>query len=61
MGDGSGRFISDSIDSWPYDATTGRPLGATLSPGGRWENVPQRGVWQALGTRAGGEATDTQL
>jgi hypothetical protein len=55
MGDGSGRFIKDSIDTWPYDQLTGVPRGARLSSDGWWENLPRAGVWQMLGTRAGGE------
>jgi hypothetical protein len=55
------RFINENIDSWAFDPLTGQPLGATQSPGGWWENVPARGVWQALGTRSGGEAIDRQF
>jgi len=47
MADGSARFVKESIQSWPIDPTSGVPLGAfgTQAPG----------VWQALGTRNGGE------
>lgn len=55
MGDGSVRFIKDSIQSWPFDPYTGRPAGANRSPGGWWENAPPPGVWQAISTRFGGE------
>jgi prepilin-type processing-associated H-X9-DG protein len=55
MGDGSVRFISDSIQSWPMDVFTGAPAGAALSSVGLWVNLPQAGLWQALSTRAGGE------
>jgi prepilin-type N-terminal cleavage/methylation domain-containing protein/prepilin-type processing-associated H-X9-DG protein len=55
MGDGSVRFIKDSISTWPYDTTSGQPLGATMTPGGWVDLSAQPGVWQALGTRAGGE------
>jgi prepilin-type processing-associated H-X9-DG protein len=61
MGDGSVRFMNENIDSWAVDPATGEPLGITQNPGGWWENVPRRGVWQALGTRAGGEAIDKQF
>lgn len=56
MGDGSVRFIKETIQTWPFDPWTGQPAGATLGSGGWWENVPPSGVWQALGTRAGNEA-----
>ena len=55
MGDGSVRFISDSIQTWAFDSITGTPLGASLNSGGWWTNLPQPGVWQKLSTRAGGE------
>jgi prepilin-type processing-associated H-X9-DG protein len=56
MGDGSVRFVKDTISTWPYDVSTGTPLGAKRMPGG-WYDVPSKpGVWQALGTRNGGEA-----
>ncbi|CAN5766867.1 hypothetical protein BH23PLA1_BH23PLA1_22860 [soil metagenome] len=55
MGDGSVRFIKDTIDSWSFDPLTGRPIGARRHPGGWWEDLPPAGVWQALGTRSGGE------
>lgn len=58
MGDGSVHFIKDTIQSWPYDTRTGRPVGATLNPGGWWENLPASGVWQKLGTRQGDEIID---
>lgn len=55
MGDGSVRFIKDTISTWPYDITSGRPLDATMAPGGWVDLSSTPGVWQALGTRAGGE------
>lgn len=58
MGDGSTRFIRDTIQTWPFDPITGRPQGATETPDGGWENLPPPGVWQALATRSGGEAVD---
>lgn len=57
MGDGSVRFIKDSIASWPYDPYNGRPAGSRQKPGGWWENLPPGGIWQALGTRSGGEVS----
>ena len=44
MADGSARFVKETIQSWPIDPTSGVPLG-----------TPAPGVWQALGTRNGGE------
>jgi len=55
MGDGSVRFVKDTINSWSFDPLTGQPAGAVQVAGGWWESVPVSGVWQALGTRAGGE------
>jgi prepilin-type processing-associated H-X9-DG protein len=56
MGDGSVRFVKETIQGWPFDAATGLPEGAALTQGGWWANLPPRGVWQALSTRARGEA-----
>jgi type II secretory pathway pseudopilin PulG len=58
MGDGSVRFIADSIQSWPFDPRTGRPAGVTGNSRRGWANLPPEGVWQALSTRAGGEVVD---
>jgi prepilin-type processing-associated H-X9-DG protein len=55
MGDGSARFVKDSVNSWPADIATGRPVGASLDPGGWWTNLPSPGVWQSLATRGGAE------
>lgn len=59
MGDGSVRFIKDSVQSWPTDPLTGHPAGAFRNVGGWWEGVPPPGVWQALGTRSGGEVVNS--
>ena len=56
LGDGSVRFLRESIQSWPYSSITGIPTGATQIRGGPWTRLPTPGVWQALGTRSGGEA-----
>lgn len=61
LGDGAVRFVSDQIESWGFDPLSGQPLGIAQHRDGWWENVPPRGVWQALGTRAGGEAVDRQF
>ncbi len=55
MSDGSTRFIKDTIQTWPFEQTTGQPTGAVRNPGGWWTNLPKPGIWQALATRAGGE------
>ncbi len=59
MGDGSVRFIKDTIQSWQSDPWTGNPAGALLSASGWWANLPRPGIWQALSTRTGGEAVDS--
>jgi prepilin-type N-terminal cleavage/methylation domain-containing protein/prepilin-type processing-associated H-X9-DG protein len=58
MGDGSARFINDSIQTWRFDQLTGNPAGASLSSQGAWVSLPTPGVWQALSTRACGEIVE---
>ena len=58
MGDGSVRFLKETIETWPFDPITGQPLGAKQDPGGWWTNLPRPGVWQTLSTRAAGETGD---
>lgn len=60
MGDGSARFIKETIQSWSLDPINGEPAGIGRDSGGWWVNVPRPGVWQALGTRAGGEVFDSE-
>ena len=60
MGDGSVRFVSASIDTWPFDPITGLPSGASRDPGGWWVDLPTPGIWQALATRSGGEVLSDQ-
>jgi prepilin-type N-terminal cleavage/methylation domain-containing protein/prepilin-type processing-associated H-X9-DG protein len=55
MGDGSVRFVRDSIQTWPYDPMSGVPTGSSQGAQGAWVNLPPSGVWQALSTRNGGE------
>ena len=55
MGDGSVRFIKETIQSWPPNPTTGTPTGAIRTAGNWWVQLPAAGVWQALGTRSSGE------
>ena len=51
MADGSVRFVAETVNSWPV----GEAGGPIAPPGGGY---PPRGVWQALGTRNGGELVD---
>jgi prepilin-type N-terminal cleavage/methylation domain-containing protein/prepilin-type processing-associated H-X9-DG protein len=55
--DGSVRFLPDTIKTWPYDQTTGLPVGVTFDPNGPYKLAPGTtpGIYQALSTRAGGE------
>jgi len=53
MGDGSVRFVKDTISTWAFDPKTGSPAGAWAAD--EWVNLPPAGVWQALATRSGGE------
>ena len=55
MGDGSVTFIKESISTWPFDPSSGLPVGVVATPSGSWTNVPSPGVWQALATRNGAE------
>ncbi len=59
--DGSVHFIKDTIDTWAFDPETGWPLGLAVTPDpytGNIYTMPRpRGVYQALSTRSGGEAT----
>jgi len=61
MGDGSVRFIKDTIDSWPFDSTTGEPTDAVTTAGGWWDHLPRHGVWQALATRNGNEIVNAEF
>jgi len=55
--DGSVRFLKDTINTMPFDAATGLPLGMAPDANGILQVKPgaQYGVWQSLSTRAGGE------
>lgn len=56
LADGSVRFVTETVQSWAFDATEGAPAGAHFVQPGYWTNLPVPGVWQALTTRGGGEA-----
>ncbi|CAN5654231.1 DUF1559 domain-containing protein [soil metagenome] len=58
FGDGSVRFLKDSISTWPFDPITGKPVGLIHFANGDWEGDLQPGVWQKLATRNGGELID---
>jgi prepilin-type processing-associated H-X9-DG protein len=55
--DGSVRFIKDTIDTWPFDPTSGFPKGVSITSGGIYVLDPKMclGTYQALSTRSGGE------
>lgn len=55
LGDGSVRFVKDTIDSWAFDPSSGAPAGISQTPEGWYANVPQPGVWQSLSTRSSRE------
>ena len=60
MGDGSARFMKESIQSWQFDPMTGNPAGASQNALGAWINLPASAVWQALSTRNGGEVVGAE-
>ncbi|WP_435008655.1 DUF1559 domain-containing protein [Tundrisphaera lichenicola] len=55
--DGSVRFIKDTINTAPYDASSGLPIGITQDSNGVISYPPGTpwGVWQAISTRNRGE------
>ena len=55
MGDGSVRFVKDTVDTWPFDPITGHPKGVIFYADGLWDGDVRPGVWQKLATRSGGE------
>lgn len=56
LGDGSVRFIKETIQSWPVDSMGfGSPQGASFTAAGFWIDLPRPGIWQALSSRSGGE------
>jgi type II secretory pathway pseudopilin PulG len=61
LGDGSVRFVNDNVDSWPFDFFSGGPRGAIQNADTSWTNVPPRGIWQAISTRAGNETNTSDF
>ena len=58
FGDGSVRWVSKHLSSWPVDEG-GRPIGAQTDPTwGVYVRYPASGVWQAIATRSGNETVD---
>jgi prepilin-type processing-associated H-X9-DG protein len=54
--DGSVRFVKDSINTWPFNPSTGFPIGVSDNNGIMVvEPKTTYGTFQALSTRAGGE------
>jgi prepilin-type processing-associated H-X9-DG protein len=55
--DGSVRFLKETIDTWAFNQSDGRPVGVTGSDETQYVLAPgtRLGVYQALSTRAGGE------
>jgi len=60
MGDGSVRFLKDSVQSWAFDPLTGNPAGSSQNSQAAWVNLPPSGVWQSLSTRSGGEVVGSE-
>ncbi len=60
FGDGNVRFIKETINSWSIDPVTRRPAGSLTVPDGL-ANLPPNGVWQAMTTRAGSEAINSDF
>jgi hypothetical protein len=53
---GSGRFLKDTINSWPYNPQNGLPKYAAVDSRGMIVLAPgTQGIYQALSTRNGGE------
>lgn len=55
-GDGSARFVKESIESWPSDPRDGYPTGIRGDAYTGWADPPASGLWQAITTLSGGEA-----
>ncbi len=65
--DGSVRFLKETIDSWQFGGNGGLPNGVSIASGSDaqrnivWALAPgaKLGVYQALGSRAGGEVVSS--
>ena len=55
MGDGSVRFLKDTIQSWPFAPATGIPTNVFQDANGLYYNTAPIAVYQALSTRGSGE------
>ena len=53
------RFIKETVNSWPIDPGTRRPVGSMTEIDGL-ANLPPNGVWQAMTTQAGGETVESK-
>ena len=54
--DGSVRFLKDTINTWPYNPSTGKPNNVSYDPSTCLFSVqPAQGVYQALATKSRGE------
>jgi prepilin-type processing-associated H-X9-DG protein len=55
--DGSVKFLKDTIDTWPFDQSTGLPIGLNGDPGTPYHLAAgtRFGVYQQLSTRNGDE------
>jgi prepilin-type N-terminal cleavage/methylation domain-containing protein len=58
MGDGTVRFLKETVSSWPIDPKSRRPAGSIRQTDGL-SSLPPNGIWQSLTTRAGGEVIDS--
>ena len=58
--DGSVRFIKETIDTWKIDPNTQLPVGVIRDGSRLYQIAPgaKVGVYQALGSRNGGEVLD---
>jgi prepilin-type N-terminal cleavage/methylation domain-containing protein len=58
LGDGSARFLSDTIDTWTFDVVSGEPRNVVRNPDGTFSHPNPPGLWQRLGTRGSGDTAD---
>jgi len=55
MGDGSVKFLKDTIQTWPFNPSTGVPTNVFQDANLLYSNTAPIAVYQALSTRASGE------